>query len=384
MGPRSWEPIADNSLPWTYERSCYLGFLAHPWIQKPEHPGDSAPLVNYSPLRYPGGKRKLAPYIKQLIKDNRLFGGEYAEPYAGGAAIALELLSLEFVSRVHINDLSRPIYAFWGSVLDQTDRLCKLVRDTPLSLQAWDVQKSVFAGSDDFDDLSLGFATFYLNRTNRSGVLNGGIIGGRTQTGQWKIDARFNRQELVRRIESIASMRHRIKLTRKDALVFLGDGIREWPDSTLIYLDPPYYVKGQNLYYEFYKKNDHETVAKFVSTKLVRQRWIVSYDNDPAIRKLYQGYQRRGYKLGYSIRSAKTGEEIMFFSDRLQVPPLVGPVKPIRGSAMTRKTDELYTDKEAESRFEAALRGASLLAPEVERKAAKKRGSEFIQRSSPA
>jgi DNA adenine methylase len=293
-------------------------------------------LVNYTPLRYPGGKGKLAPYIKQILKENRLLDGEYAEPYAGGAAVALELLFHEYVSCVHINDVSRPIYAFWNSVLNHTDRLCQLVRDTPLDLNAWDSQKRIFAEAGELDDLKLGFATFFLNRTNRSGILNGGIIGGRSQSGPWKIDARFNREELIYRIESIAKLKDRIYLTRKDALIFLADGIRDWPDNTLIYLDPPYYVKGRDLYYDFYQREDHEEVANFVAQKLIRQKWIVSYDNEPAIRKMYQGYEKLSYSLGYSARSAKEGAEVIFFSDSLRVPPLIGPFTPIGESAIVK------------------------------------------------
>jgi DNA adenine methylase len=315
-------------------------------------------LIHYTPLRYPGGKGKLAAYIKQLIKQNRLLDGEYVEPYAGGAAIALELLFHDYMLRVHINDLSKPVHAFWSSVLTQTDALCKLIRDTRLSLKSWDAQKRVFAAQNEHDDLALGFATFFLNRTNRSGILNGGIIGGRDQTGPWKIDARFNREELIYRIQSIAKMKKRIELSRMDALQFLKAGVPSWPAKTLIYLDPPYYQKGRDLYYDFYEHKDHEKVAKFVTSKLVRQRWIVSYDNAPAIRTLYKGCQRLAYGLGYSARDAREGSEVMFFSDSLRVSPLVGPFKVIRGAAMTKKPEELFSNEEAQRRFEAALRGA--------------------------
>jgi len=177
-------------------------------------------LVHYSPLRYPGGKGKLAGYLKTLIKNNGLLDCEYVEPYCGGAAVALELLLHEYVSRIHINDLSKPIYAFWKSVLHHTDELCRLVRDTPLTVRSWDRQKRILANQNDFPTPTVGFATFFLNRTNRSGILNGGIIGGRDQSGPWKIDARFSRDELVFRIESIAKMRDRIRLTRMDARKF--------------------------------------------------------------------------------------------------------------------------------------------------------------------
>lgn len=284
-------------------------------------------LLHFSPLRYPGGKAKLALYVKRLMKENRLFDGEYVEPYAGGAAIALELLFHEYVSRIHINDVSKPVHAFWKGVLRYTDEFCRRVLDTSLNVAQWDKQKAVLENPKDHDELDLGFATFFLNRTNRSGILNGGIIGGRDQTGPWKIDARYNGKELVRRIQSIANMRDRIRLTRQDALKFLKAGATKWPKKTLIYLDPPYYVKGRDLYYDFYEQKNHAAVAEFVTSKIQRQRWIVSYDNVPQIRDLYLGQRHVVYNIGYSARSASQGSEVMFFCDGLQVLPLIGPIQ---------------------------------------------------------
>jgi DNA adenine methylase len=288
---------------------------------------DQRHLIHFTPLRYPGGKAKLAAYVKSLMKANRLLDGEYVEPYAGGAAIALELLFHEFVSRVHINDVSKPVHAFWKSVLGDTDELCRLVSKTPLTVAQWYKQKRIMGHPSDHDHVKLGFATFFLNRTNRSGILNGGIIGGRDQTGPWKIDARYNAKELIRRIEAIAKMRSRINLTRQDALKFLTAGVSRWPKETLIYLDPPYYVKGRDLYYDFYEHADHEQIAKFMNQTRIRQRWIVSYDNVRPIRELYKRASHIVYDIGYSARAASQGSEIMFFCDDLKVPALVGPIR---------------------------------------------------------
>ncbi len=268
-------------------------------------------LAYFSPLRYPGGKGKLAAYIKRLMEANRLLDGEYVEPYAGGAAVALELLFQEYVSRIHINDISRPVHAFWTSVLRHTDELCRLVTDTPLTVKAWDRQKRVIQRQSEHDDLAVGFAMFFLNRTNRSGILNGGIIGG-----------------LVHRIQSIARMKDRINLTGRDALKFLKTGVSRWPRKMLIYLDPPYYVKGRDLYYDYYEHEDHERLAKFVTEKILSQRWIVSYDNVQPIRSLYAGSRLMAYDIGYTARSASRGSEVMFFCDGLEVPSLIGPVNP--------------------------------------------------------
>lgn len=293
-------------------------------------------LVHFSPLRYPGGKGKLAAFVKSIVLTNGLSDGEYVEPFAGGAAVAMELLLQEYVTKVHINDISRPVYAFWKSALSDTDALCKRVRDTRLTVAAWDKQKAILSNPDDHDDLQLGFATFYLNRTNRSGILNGGIIGGREQTGAWKIDARYNAAELIYRIESIAKMRNQIRLTNEDALKFLKLGVKKWPKATLIYLDPPYYEKGRDLYYDFYNHDDHASVAKFVKGSIKRQRWIVSYDNADPIRKLYAGCERITYTVGYSARNRSEGAEVMFFDDDLIVPPLAGPITAADTHALRR------------------------------------------------
>jgi DNA adenine methylase len=287
-------------------------------------------LRHFTPLRYPGGKGKLAAYIKAVIKANGLLDGEYAEPYAGGAAVALELLFHEYVSRVHINDLSRPIFSFWQTALGQPERLFKLIKDTPLTMRAWDKQKKIFANADDHDDVALGFATFFLNRTNRSGILNGGVIGGRDQDGPWKIDARFNRDELIGRIGAIAKMKSRIRVTRMDALTFLNAGSVAWPEKTLIYLDPPYYAKGRDLYYDYYQHDDHVRVERYVAEHMASKKWIVSYDNVPTIRSLYKAYQQIVYRIGYSARESRQGSEAMFFSNTLTMPPLEGPLSLIR------------------------------------------------------
>lgn len=285
-------------------------------------------LSHFTPLRYPGGKGKLAPYVKRLIAANNLFDGEYVEPYAGGAAIALELLFHEYVSSIRINDISKPVYCFWKSVLDHTDELCKLIVDTTVNVDSWDIQKKIFMNPDQHSDISLGFAMFFLNRTNRSGILNGGVIGGRDQKGKWKIDARYNHKNLVFRIESIAKMKEKITVTQIDAEIFLRNGAKEWGRDTLIYCDPPYYVKGRDLYHNYYVHADHQSIARIMTEEVVQPRWIVSYDNVSEIRDLYTECPSITYTIGYSARTAKQGSEIMFFSDDLNIPDIVGAMGP--------------------------------------------------------
>ena len=278
----------------------------------------SSPTGHFSPLRYPGGKGKLARFITSLVRENGLADGLYVEPYAGGAAVAWELLLTGVVRRVAINDLSRPIYAFWFSVLNRTEELVKLIADTPITLESRDRLKLTFSDPS-ADDLTLGFAMFFLNRTHRSGILNGGVIGGRAQSGHWKIDARYNKEDLIRRIQLIAGVNRRISLTNLDAVTFLKKYSPDWKRKTLIYLDPPYYNKGRQLYYDFYKPADHESVARSVRS-IKNVSWIVSYDDVGPVCELYESSRFLKYSIGYSAREVGRGCEAMFFSSDLTIP----------------------------------------------------------------
>ena len=279
----------------------------------------------HSPLRYPGGKGKIARFVRAIVRANNLSDCRYVEPYAGGAAVAWELLITGVVRRVVINDISRPVFAFWHSVLNDTENLCRLISDRPITVDEWDVQKEIFRHHKAVDKLELGFAFFFLNRTNRSGILNGGIIGGRGQAGEWKIDVRFNKDDLILRIEKIAALRSRIELTRLDAVEMLTTKTKDWKGKTLLYIDPPYFKKGRFLYHDAYQPEDHKLLASKVH-KLHGVNWIVSYDDVRPIHDLYEQSSWLQYTLNYSARNKTRGREAMFFSEGLIVPDVPKPL----------------------------------------------------------
>lgn len=273
-----------------------------------------------SPLRYPGGKAKLATYVKAVLRANSLLDRTYIEPYAGGAGVALSLLLHGYVRRIVLNDISVPIHAFWSAVLDESDRFREKILSVELSVEEWRRQREIFRNPDGVNTFELGFAAFYLNRTNRSGVLNGGIIGGFAQNSAYGIDARFNRAELAFRVARIAKVRSQISILRKDAadlLTNLSDIAA--PEECFVYADPPYFKKGRDLYYDFYRPEDHELIRDSVFS-LRNTPWIVSYDNEPEIIQLFGGRRSIEYDLSYSVRNGRTGREVMFFSDDLVVP----------------------------------------------------------------
>lgn len=273
-----------------------------------------------SPLRYPGGKLKVVDYIKRLMEENNLCGGTYIEPYAGGANVALSLLLSKYAKRIKINDIDRSIYAFWHSVLVETENLCRMIKDIDVTMEVWERQHEVQKHKCEVDLLELGFSTFFLNRTNRSGILNGGVIGGKAQMGKYKIDARYNKKNLIERIEIIAAQVNKIELTCMDAVSLIKRYKKTPAAKTLCYLDPPYYVKGKDLYLNFYNDNDHQKIAETIMK--YKGKWIISYDAVDFIKKLYEDYKQTEYYLSYSAGNPSKGRELMIFSDGLILPEI--------------------------------------------------------------
>lgn len=241
----------------------------------------------YSPLRYPGGKNKLSTFIAKIYVDNNI-NRHYVEPYAGGASIALFLLIEKKVERITINDFDRSIYAFWYSVLKNTKQLCDLIENTEINIENWQIAKNIQKNKSKAKLLDLGFSTFFLNRTNISGIINAGVIGGLKQKGNYKMDCRFNKKELIRRIKLIAKHKKQIEIYNLDALELVKK-IRKESDNnkTIFYFDPPYYLKGSSLYMNHYKYNQHKEVSEVIK-QIKNINWIVSYDNTPEIEKIYQ------------------------------------------------------------------------------------------------
>jgi DNA adenine methylase len=272
-----------------------------------------------SPLRYPGGKTSLSNFIRLALEKNDLLAGHYVEPYAGGAGMALRLLLNGDVSHVHINDLDKSVYAFWYAVIKKTDELCRLIRDTPVTMKSWYRQKAAQENPSQYSRLDLGFSTFFLNRTNRSGILQGGVIGGKDQSGKWKLYARYNKRHLLEKIENIARHKNQISIYNQDAADFIRKVLPKLPKNSLVYLDPPYYAKGEGLYQNHYTHEDHAAVAKLIRLR-IKQRWIVSYDDTSQIRELYEGYKMARYQLSYSAAERYKGSEVMFFCNDLVVP----------------------------------------------------------------
>lgn len=275
-----------------------------------------------SPLRYPGGKACLTNFITEIAQQNELIGGRYVELYAGGAGAALNLLYNKTFSRIHINDYDYNIFSFWYSVINETESFIKLIEDTPITLDEWHNQKKIYDNGRENEQLLLGFATFFLNRTNRSGIIfKAGPIGGFDQKGKYGIDVRFNKKNLISRIDKIGNYADQINLTNLDAVNIL-ENINNFTDDisqTFLYLDPPYYNKGNQLYLNNYEHDGHKGLSRQINELPNNLKWLISYDNTDQIKCMYKKFRLSTFDLNYTLQSKKFGSELLIFSDNLNL-----------------------------------------------------------------
>ena len=279
-----------------------------------------------SPLRYPGGKAALAGLFADVIAEIGISSPVYVEPYAGGAGAGIALLRQGVVRELVINDFDPAVHAFWSSVTQRNDQLVELVRETPLTIQEWKRQREIYRAGDDSDPQRLGFAFFYLNRTNRSGVLSGGVIGGLAQTGNYKIDARFNRETLIERLRALGTLADRIVVSNLDGRTVIRKYAHD--PSVFMYIDPPYVQAGSKLYLNAFSAYDHMALSRIVD-EIDQAHWLMTYDVAPLIQKLYADHFQSRYELNYSARHPGFTDELMIASPSVAAVLLEG-----RGTSM--------------------------------------------------
>ena len=275
-----------------------------------------------SPLRYPGGKAALAPFLSQVLAGNSLLRCSYYEPFAGGAGAALRLLQDGDVSTLHLNDADSRIYMLWRAVFDENERFADAVEKATPSIREWHEHYRVYTSPKRHTAFEIAYSTFFLNRCNRSGVIQGSRpIGGMDQQGPFKIDARFNTKTLAERIRILAQFKGSVRLYNQDALVFLKEHLPQGKrrSNVFVYLDPPYYSKGSRLYLNYYSGAEHKALA----TYMLKQRqlpWVMSYDDQAAIRKLYGCLVRTRIGVDYSLQMRRRSKELVIAPLRVKLP----------------------------------------------------------------
>lgn len=267
--------------------------------------------MKFSVLRYPGGKGKLYKQVKQIILDNNLQDKAYTEPFAGGFGIGIKLLLNNDVQYAIINDFDYHIYAIWQCVFFKTEKLVELIKNTPITLQTWEQQKKIYNEYQNYSLLEVGFSAFFLNRTNYSGVLKGGPIGGTKQVGKYKIDCRFNKERLIDSIQRIGAFRDKVKIFNLDVNKFIDTVILKMPDQLFVNFDPPYVTKGEVLYKNYFNEDDHKQLSNKIKSNLQNVQWIMTYDDCELIKKLYSDYNPQKFNLQYYAGTKRIGEELL-------------------------------------------------------------------------
>ena len=285
--------------------------------------------MHYSPLRYPGGKASLADFLGRIIELNELAGCSYIEPFAGGAGAALRLLREEVVSEIYLNDLDPCVYAFWVAVINQSQRFAEVIHSVPLNVAEWKRQREIYRSRNTGDSFELGFATFYLNRCNRSGMIFGAApIGGYKQAGEWKLDARFNRDSLAIRVLEVGRKHEQIHITNLDARKFLVNHLAAKPEkeTTFAYLDPPYYANGKRLYLNSYSCQDHTKLASYIQRQTTL-KWVMSYDDTQTIRDLYGDSAIHWIPTQYSLQRKQRARELLIVPSQVKLPEYIESIE---------------------------------------------------------
>lgn len=273
-----------------------------------------------SPLRYPGGKAKLAPFFDRVIRQQDPKPTHYAEPFAGGAGAALRLLVDRTVEHIHLNDINPGIAAFWRNVFEEGERFARAIESAEVTIDTWKAARETYLHPDKASGFDLGMATFFLNRTNRSGILTAGPIGGLDQTGNWKIDARYNHEHLAARVRLLYSLRRSVKLYELDALDFL-EQIEPLGSDALVYVDPPYIQQGDDLYMHAFDLEAHKQLSTTLSeTKLP---WVLTYDVHKKIsEELYHEHRLATFEISHTAQIQHVGSEYVVFSPQLSLPDM--------------------------------------------------------------
>lgn len=264
-----------------------------------------------SPLRYPGGKSKIYEKVKNLIIANGYGDRMYVEPFAGGFGIGIGLLCEEVVPSAILNDYDTHIYHFWHSVLYDTENLLRLITDTPITIEERERQRLNY-NDDDAEPLTDGFATLFLNRVNFSGVLKGGPIGGLDQTGEYKVDCRFNKDEIKSKIETISKLKSKIKLYNSDASRLIIMNLMKIRTPMFLNIDPPYVIKGSQLYTNYFNATDHSNLKKIIVKHLIADYpWIITYDDCTLVRDLYKQFHMQEYDIAHNAGGTVQGKELV-------------------------------------------------------------------------
>ena len=261
-----------------------------------------------SPLRYPGGKSRVAKLLCQYIPPHT----EYREPFVGGGAIFFYKPKVE---KNWINDLHPGLYALWRTLRDHFPEfadLCKAQDTTDLraTFDYWINRFDLMKAEGNAQLVERAVQYYFINRT----VWTGRVVfdpARRSRLYFSNPEGWGKLEKKLRHLRACAEKLRGVRITCKPFEKCLGGATPE----TFIYADPPYYrdsldTPTSRLYEGHFAIEQHESLRDLLAN--CPARVMISYDDRPEVRRLYSDRKKwRIIKLQwkYCGRFAKTNEQ---------------------------------------------------------------------------
>ena len=245
---------------------------------------------SFTPLRYPGGKSWLFEYVSAFLEFHDIHLGTVVEPFAGSASISVGLLKNKLADEAYICEKDPLISSFWDVALTANDELIENVRRLSVSISTWKKFKKYLRPDavTRFSTMELATAFVFYNRTNYSGILKAGPIGGKRQESKYNIKCRFNKEYVCQKIATLDSLSGKIHVIRGDGIRFIREySRRSHGEDQFFYIDPPYYDAGKVLYRNYFEVEDHIRLANTLEP--LTEPWLLSYDDVDFIHHTYEG-----------------------------------------------------------------------------------------------
>ena len=274
-----------------------------------------------TPLRYPGGKTWLFEYVKEFLHFHELESKIVVEPYAGSASISVGLLRGNLMKEAYIGEKDPIIVSFWNAVLTRNDELVEYISTLEVTMETWFALKKYLSptSTTNYDIVEVAGAFLFYNRTNYSGIIKGGPLGGKKQLSPYKLDCRFNKERIIERIRGLKGLYGRLHIVESDGLVFMQEMSSKFPEDSFFYVDPPYYGAGKDLYRFYFTDMEHESLSDFLTN--LDPPWLLSYDNAEFIRNLYQMRTKFPVYTDYQSGHLKREVKELLISNRI-IPPI--------------------------------------------------------------
>lgn len=249
-----------------------------------------ASAADVSPLRYPGGKRKLAVLIAQIFATAKRRPKIVVEPFAGGASVSIALLEAGFTDAIALADRDIMVASFWRTVFsDRAEELAHRVEKAKVSLE----ERDRIIKYKPRTDLGRAFQCLYINRTSFSGIINkrAGAIGGRAQDGKYTIGCRFNQDRIASRIRHLSKLKNQVRFVKhqsyENTIAEVRDhvGASMGEEDIFWYLDPPFFEKADRLYRHVFDDDGHRGFRLALDT--IPGQFVLSYDDVKSAQELY-------------------------------------------------------------------------------------------------